>query len=266
MREVTDGLGRRVQVTDIKRAVSLAPNITESVFAIGAGDRLVGVTTFCDHPAEARSIARVGDTMNPNLETIVALAPDVVLVSTASQVEAFTGTLERNGIAVYVTDPDSVEAVVETLVRLGELFGTAETASKAAAELQRRLDVAAERSAGREPVRVFVQISREPLFTAGRTSFVTGLLHRAGAVSVTEDIETAYPRLSKETAASLDPDVIILSASEDNREPNDVFRSSRAVKNGRVISVDPNLLSRPGPRIADAVEIIARSLDEMVTR
>ncbi|MBA2379935.1 MAG: ABC transporter substrate-binding protein, partial [Blastocatellia bacterium] len=100
-RTVTDGLGREVGLpAEVRRAVSLAPSITEIVFAAGAGDRLVGVTSFCDHPAEIVDIAKVGDTQSPNVEAIVALEPDVVFVSTASQLQAFTDVLEGRNIAV----------------------------------------------------------------------------------------------------------------------------------------------------------------------
>src|SRR5260221_14706157 len=99
MRQVTDGLGRTVTVpVKITRAVSLAPSLTENIFAVGAGDRLVGVTSYCNYPEQAKLIQKVGDTISPNLEMIVALKPDVVFVSTASQIEAFKNTLEQNGI------------------------------------------------------------------------------------------------------------------------------------------------------------------------
>ena len=98
MRVVTDDLGRTVTIpVKITRAVSTAPSVTENIFAVGAGDRLVGVTTFCNYPEEAKNIAKIGDTMNPNMESIIALKPDVVFVSTASQIEAFLKTLEPKG-------------------------------------------------------------------------------------------------------------------------------------------------------------------------
>jgi iron complex transport system substrate-binding protein len=260
-RQVTDDLGRTVTIPlKITRAISLAPSITESIFAVGAGDRLVGVTTYCNYPEAAKSVAKVGDTINPNLETIVALKPDVVFVSTASQIEAFKNTIEQNDIAVYVTNPNSLFDVFRNLKQLGEICGTSENAAKLVDELQKRTTAVEWATKGREPTRVFVQISKEPLFTIGKQSFLTGVIEIAFARSVTADVETAYPKLSKETALALNPEVIILSASEDNREPNEVFRNSPAVKNGKVFSVDADLLSRPGPRLVDALELIARDL------
>lgn len=258
-RQVTDDLGRTVTVpTKITRIVSLAPNLTENIFAVGAGDRLVGVTTFCNYPEQAKEIAKIGDTMTPNMESIVALKPDVVFVSTASQIEAFMKTLEANGIAVYVTNPDSLEGVLKNLKQLGDLFGANDEAKRLVGELQKRIDALASNT--RPKVKVFVQISKEPLFTIGKQSFLTLALEKAGAESVTANVETAYPKISKETASALSPDAIILSESDDNREPNEVFRNSPAVKNGRIYKVNADLLSRPGPRLVDALEQIAKDL------
>jgi iron complex transport system substrate-binding protein len=260
-RTVTDDLGRRITVpVVVKRSVSTAPSITEMVFAAGAGDRLVGVTTFCDYPEEAGSIAKIGDTMTPNMETIVALNPDVVFVSTSSQLETFMGTLEQNGIAVYVTNPTTLDDVVNNLHDLGALFGTQQHTDALVANLEQRVAGVKESvSRGPEP-RIFVQISKEPLFTVGRASFLNGVLETAGARSLTTDIETAFPKLSKETASALNPEVIILSDSPDNQEPNDAFKNSPAVKNGRVYKINANILSRPGPRLVDALEQMAKLL------
>jgi iron complex transport system substrate-binding protein len=261
MRVVTDDLGRTVLVpVKVTRVISTAPSVTEMIFAAGGGDRLVGVTTFCNYPEEANLIAKIGDTMNPNMETIVALKPDVVFVSTASQIEAFAKTLEQNGIAVYVTNPDSLDGVFKNLRQLGELFGTSEQAEKLVTDLRNRVSMIVASTGTDEKTRVFVQISKEPLFTIGKESFLTSVIRKVYGESVTANVETAYPKLSKETALALQPEVIILSASDDNREPNEVFKNSPAVKNGRVYSIDADILSRPGPRLVDALEQIARLL------
>lgn len=260
-RTVADDLGRPVTVpAKIMRIVSLAPNLTEMIFAVGAGDRLVGVTTFCNFPEQANSIAKIGDTMTPNMESIVALRPDVVFVSTASQIETFTKTLSDNGIAVYVTNPITIEDVLKNLKQLGELFRTEPVADALVSDLKQRINRVSDRVGLDERTRVFVQISREPLFTIGKESFLNAVLVKAGGVSVTADVETAFPKLSKETALALRPDVIILSESDDNLEPNEVFRNSPAVKNGRVYMVNADILSRPGPRLVDAIEQIAAEL------
>jgi iron complex transport system substrate-binding protein len=260
-RQVTDDLGRKITLpAKVDRAISLAPSLTEMVFAVGAGDRLVGVTTYCDYPEDAKKIQKVGDTLSPNIETIVALKPQVVLVSTASQLEMFSKTLAENGIEVFDTNPQDLDSIYRNLEQLGDIFGTSETAAKAVYDLKNRIALTAEKVGDVEPVRVFVQISKEPLFTVGKRAFVTEIIKRAGGESVTANIETAYPNLSKETALALEPDAIILSESPDNLEPNDVFKNSPAVRNGKVFRVNADLLSRPGPRLVDALEQIARDL------
>lgn len=257
-RQVTDDLGRTVTIpVDLRRVVSLAPNLTENIFAVGAGNRLIGVTTFCNYPDEAKRIAKIGDTTSPNLETIVGLKPDLVFVSTASQIEAFTKTLANNNISVYVMNPNSMDGVFRNLKQLGELFGTQQTAIPLVQNLVSR---SGKVNTGGETPKVFVQISKEPLFTIGEESFLTEIVRRAGGQSVTANVATAYPKLSKETALAMNPDVIILSASDDNREPNEVFKNSPAAKNGHVVSINADLLSRPGPRLVDALEQITEAL------
>lgn len=260
-RELTDDLGRKVKIpVKINRAISLAPNLTENIFAVGAGDKLVGVTTFCDYPLEAKQIRKIGDTINPNMESIIALKPQIVFVSTASQIEAFTKTLEKNEIQVFVTDPNSLEGITRNLRQMGEIFGTSEKAEQLVKDMEARLAFIKEKTSAAPPVKVFVQISKEPLFTAGKDSFVTEMLGYAGAESVTRLVPTAYPRLSKESASALEPEAIIVTAGAGNEEPNEVFKDSLAVKNNRVLKVKADLLTRPSPRIVEGLEEAARLL------
>ena len=260
-REISDDLGRKIRIPEkIERAVSLAPNLTESIFAVGAGDRLVGVTSFCNYPADASVIQKVGDTISPNMETIVALKPNIVFVSTASQIETFTKTLENQNIAVYVTNPKNLGGVLSNLKQLGDILGTSAQAENLISDLQKRITAVENKVKGVSQTKVFVQISKEPLFTIGKESFLTEIIERAGGVSVTKNVETAYPKLSKETALALNPEAIILSDSDDNKEPNEVFKNSPALQNDRVFKINADLLSRPAPRIVDALERIAKDL------
>ncbi|MGI8811536.1 MAG: ABC transporter substrate-binding protein [Pyrinomonadaceae bacterium] len=260
-RRLTDDLGRDVLLpTVVKRAVSVAPSLTENIFAVGAGDRLVGVTTYCDYPDAAKTIAKVGDTQTPSVETIIALRPDVVFVSTASQLEAFTQTLANQNIAVFVIDADSFEAVLKNLRTLGEIFGTQDKADALMKELEMRASAVNSKYNDSPPVRVFVQISREPLYTVGQGSFLTEIVERAHGDLVTNDIEKSFPVISKERALAINPAAIILSDSSDNAEPNAAFINSPAVKNGRVYRINADIISRPGPRLVDALEEIAADL------
>ncbi len=258
--EVKDDLGRAVNVPgEVNRIVSLAPSITELVFAAGAGEKLVGVTSYCDFPAEAASIRKVGDTQTPNVEAIVALQPQLVFVSTASQLEAFAEVLDRQKIGVYVIDVQGLQDVPLRIRKLGEILRTKAQADVAADALTRRIAAVGTSLSTDARPKVFVQISAEPLFTIGSGSFITELVRQAGGDSVARDIATGYPKLSKETAAAMNPEVIVLSDSEDNKHPNEVFRNSPSVRNGRVYRIDADILSRPGPRLVDAVEKLAEA-------
>ena len=264
MRSVRDDLGRTIQIPEkVERVVSLAPSLTEMIFAVGAGDKLVGVTTFCNYPPEAEQIKKVSDTQTPNIENIIALKPEVVFVSTASQLETFTKTLESQNIAVFVTGPNGLENIYKSIATVGDILGTSERADEVVKEMRKRVARVEELTRGAKRPKVFVQIDKNSLYTVGKDSFITDIIARAGGVSATADLPTAYPKLSKETALALNPEVIILSESSDNREPNEVFRNSPAVKNKRVYSINADLLSRPGPRIVDALEQIAEKLEQV---
>ncbi len=244
----------------VERVISLAPNLTEIIFAVGSGEKLVGVTTFCNYPTEAKSIRKVSDTQTPNIETIVALRPQVVFVSTASQLEAFTKVLTEQKITVFVIGPNSMDDIYKSIERVGEILGTQEEADKVVRNMKGRVADVRDSATGPDRPRVFVQIDKNSLYTIGKDSYMTDIIARAGGRSATADVPTAYPNISRETALAMNPDVIIISESEGNREPNEVFRNSPAFRNGRVYRVDADLLSRPGPRIVDALEQITRHL------
>jgi iron complex transport system substrate-binding protein len=260
-RQITDDLGRKVTLPNqVTKVVSLAPNLTEIVFAVDSGEKLVGVTEFCNFPEDAKKIQKIGDTMKPNLENIIALKPDVVLVSTASQLETFTQTLEKQGIAVFISNPNNLDSIYKTIYQVGEIFGKNEKTNEVVNALKKRVSEVEAKTQNAKTVKTFVQISREPLFTIGKDSFLTDLVNRAGGTSVTADISTAYPNISKETALTYQPEAIILSDSPDNQNPNEVFLDSSAVKTNKVFKINADILSRPSPRVVDALEQIAKAL------
>jgi len=264
-REIKDDAGRLVSIpTKVDRIVSLAPNLTEIVFAVGAGNRLVGRTSYCDYPPEAKAIAEVGDTIHPNIEPIIALKPQVVLVSTASQLEAFTQQLQGQNIAVFVTDPHDLEGVFRSIEQIGEIVGEKDRANQLVQKLRERTNAVEQAAKQKPPVRVFYQASGEPLYTAGRDSFVTDLMRRAGAVSVTADVPGAWPKYSNESALAARPEAIILptggSMGAANANVADALRQSPAVLNGRVYKINDDHLARPGPRLVDGLEEMARAL------
>ena len=265
-REVVDESGRRVLIpTHVSRLVTLAPNLTEIVYAVGAGDRLVGNTTYCDYPEPAKHVAKVGDTLQPSIERIIALHPELIFVSTASQLEAFTAQLEAQSIAVYVTDPHDLEGVLRSITAIGGLLGEDDHATQLVANLRQRIVAVDERVRQTKPLKVFFQLSKEPLYTAGRDAFVTDLIKRAGGESVTRDVPGAWPRYSAESAVAARPEAIIMAAAESmgGTASDGIAASlskSPAALAGRVYKVNGDFLTRPGPRLIDGLEQIARAL------
>ena len=264
-RQLTDDAGRRVSLpARVTRVVALAPNLTEIVFAVGAGDKLVGRTSYCDYPPEAKSIAVVGDTLHPSLERIIALKPQVALISTASQLEVFTQQLQSQNIAVFVTDPHDLEGVFHSIQQIGEMMGQKEQADLLVTKLRERTNAVEHAVKDKEPVRTFYQVSGTPLYTAGHDAFVTDLMRRAGITSVTADVPGAWPKYSNESALATKPEAIILptggSMGSANSDVTEALSQSPAVLKGRVYKINDDYLTRPGPRAIDGIEAMARAL------
>jgi iron complex transport system substrate-binding protein len=264
-REVTDEAGRRVRLPlQIDRIVSLAPNLTEIVYAVGAGDSLVGDTEYCDYPEAAKRVAKIGDTMHPSVERIIALKPQIVLVSTASQLEAFTKQLDEQKIAVYVTNPRSLDEVFHSIETLGDLLGHHDGTASIVSDLRRRAAAIEVAMHSGITLKVFYQVSGEPLYTIGRDAYLTDLVRRAGGVSVTAGVPGAFPRFSDEAALAARPEAIILPSGGSMGTANSTvavsLKNSPAVLNGRVYKINDDHLSRPGPRLIDGLEEMARAL------
>ncbi|MFV0387922.1 MAG: ABC transporter substrate-binding protein [Pyrinomonadaceae bacterium] len=263
---LTDDIGREVTLPkEVTRAVSLAPNLTEIAFSIGAGEKIVGDTTYCDYPEGAKKVKKVGDTIKPNLEAIIALKPQVVFVSTASQLESFTKTLEAQGIKVFVSNPNSLEGIYRSIVQIGEILGAQKQAHATVADMKGTVDEIEKETTKARKIPTFVQIDAS-LYTIGNTSFIADVITKAGGELVTKDVNQAYFKISKEKAAASAPEAIILTDSPDNQSPNEVFNNSTAIKNRNVFKINADILSRPGPRTTDALEEIASFYADVRTK
>ncbi len=258
-RQVTDEIGRSVSVPAApQRIVSLAPSITETLFALGLGDRVVGVTTYCDYPPEATAKEKVGDTLRPSVEKIVALRADLVITSTASQLEQFVRKLDELHIPVYVSSPRKIADIGTTIARLGELTGATERAQQLSSDLQNRLGQIDSRLQAAQRPRVLVLLGTEPLITAGGNTFINDLIERAGGRSISASETAEYPQYSLETAVASRPEVIFLEAQE-ARLP-ERLKETPAARASRVFHIDDNLMLRPGPRIINGLEQMAADI------
>jgi iron complex transport system substrate-binding protein len=266
VRQIRDEIGRQVAIKpDPRRIVSLAPNLTETLFALGLGERVVGVTSYCDYPAEARAKEKVGDTLRPNLERLIALKPDLVLITTSSQLESLTRQLGQLGTPIYVTNPRTVVGVVESIRKLGEVTGAGARAEEIAAAMERRVDEVRRQVAGRPEPRVLYVLQNSPLITAGRGTFISDLIRLAGGKSISGEEAADYPQFSRETVIARAPEVIIIPASHGTELVNEdavrrEFAATPAVRENRVARVNPDVIDRPGPRIVEGLEAVARAL------
>ena len=265
--EVKDEMGRVVRIPQpVRRIVSLAPSMTETLFALGLGDRVVGDTDFCDYPPEARQKKHVGGAINPNIEAIAALHPDLVLatreINRADSVQA----LERLGMAVYVTDPQTVEQVLTSTERLGELLDAGDAGRLLTANLHQRLSEVEQRLAGLPPKRVLMVVWLDPLMSVGRNTFMDDALRRAGARSVI-DSPQSWPTIDLEQVVRLQPEYLIISNDNPRQVQRELaefqerpgWRRLEAVRNRRFIVIS-EALSHPSPRLVDGIEQLARAL------
>jgi cobalamin transport system substrate-binding protein len=259
IQEYKDELGRTVRIGSTpRRIVSLAPSVTETLFALGLGSRVVGVTTFCDYPPEALAIEKIGDTMRPSVEKIVALKPDLVIASTASQLEEYVKRLDELGIPVYVSSPRDLDGVLDSILRVSEVAGVPARGRSLTDQLRGRIERVQSRVAGRRKPRVLILLGTSPLITAGGSSFINDLVARAGGESITAGQRAEYPQYSLEAAVAGQPEAILLQAAEADL-PAPLLKTP-AVRDGRVFRLDDALLLRPGPRIVDALEQLAAKL------
>jgi iron complex transport system substrate-binding protein len=255
------------------RIVSLAPNVTEILFALGLGEQIVGVTDQCNYPPVAETIVRVSGFGTPSVEKLLALGPDMVIACGLEKPQ-FTDVLRQAGIQVVnvqeVGFMASFPQLFESIGKIGAATGCQNQAKKLVAGMQKELDqVAAEVGAINDVrrVRVFIEIEESPLMTAGAGSFIDDLIHRAGGRNVAHEIAGAYPRIDPEKVIAWDPDVILVAHSD--RPGEAATRLARhigwsdisAVRNRRVIDdIDADLLFRPGPRLVDGVKALAAKL------
>jgi iron complex transport system substrate-binding protein len=260
----TDGTGREVRVPrHPRRIISLAPNVTENIYLLGAEARLIGVTTQCNWPEAAKGKPRIGDLLNPNYELILDAAPDLVISSTAGNDRAAVTKLADLGVPVYVTAPRSLEAIFATVEEIGRVIDCEAEGGRLVAEMHARLDAVRGKLAGRPPLRGFFITWFDPLLAPGRLTFENEALALAGVRSISADVEDFYPRYSLEQVLAQDPDVIL--TIEHTGDPLPDFRKTpgwrelRAVKEGRVHFLS-EYLQHPSPLFVDGVEDLAQKL------
>jgi len=248
-----------------RRVVSLAPSLTEIVFLVGGGGVLVGDTRFCDYPAAARALPKVGGVTDPDVERIVALSPDLVLCTTDGNPREKVRQLEALGIPCFAVGPQDLDAVLGTIERVGALLGAEARGHAEANALRRRAEdvrAAARTGPGPEPAVLFA-LSTEPIIAAGSGTFLDEMIRLAGGRNVAARFGGRYPRLATEDLVVLRPDVIFVAGMAGvERFPREIARWKEvpAFRDGAVYTLDGDLVTRPGPRLVAGLEEVARAI------
>jgi iron complex transport system substrate-binding protein len=259
-----DGLGRQVEIPKHpSRIISLAPNITETIYLLGAQDRLIGNTTHCTWPEEAKHKPKIGDLINPNYEVILAAKPDLIIASTAGNDRSAVMKLAGLGLPVYVVAPRSVAEIFQSVEEIGLITDCAAKGRQLVAQMEERLERIRLRIEGLPPIHALFITWFDPLLTPGKATFENDVLRLAGVASITAEVPQYYPRYSLEQVLMKDPDVIL--TIEHQGDPLPDFKTTpgwkdlRAVKEGKVYFLS-EFLQHPSPLFVDGVEDLARKL------
>lgn len=264
---VTDDAGRQVTVSrQPERLISMAPGNTEILFALGLGPRVVGVDKYSDYPADAAKIEQIGSFSKPNVEKVASLKPDLV-IGTGMQKQAIE-QLEKLNIPVLVLTPRNVDDVLKNIELVGRLTGTEQKAKEVVTDIKGRIDrvtAALSDIPSDKRLRVYYEVYSDPIMTVGPGTLIHQLIELAGGGNIAADADTDYPKFSVEAVVQRNPEIIVfpefhgtgvLTVDQVKARPG--WENIAAVTAGRIYPIDADIISRPGPRIADAVESLAR--------
>ncbi len=266
--EAYDDEGTLIRLTaPAMRIISLAPSLTEILYAAGAGSKVVGVVEFSDYPPEARSLPVVGRHDALDLETLLALQPDLVIAWRSGSPRAAINRLRELGLTVYVAEPQDLDTVASHLDRLGTLAGTGTVASAASAGFRRQLQDLRTRYARSEPVRTFYQVWDRPLITAGGKELINDIISLCGGTNIFRELSRVAPKVSVESVLSRDPQIIVASGMDQERpEWLDSWRDwtdLSAVRNDKLFFIPPDLMQRHTPRALEGAQRLCVQIESV---
>ena len=248
-----------------KRIVTLAPHAAESLFAAGAGSKLVGTVDYSDYPPEAKKVPRVGGYSRIDLEAVAALKPDLVLAWQSGNNTTQVDKLRGLGLTVYVSQPNKMENVADQLVRMGQLAGTETAANAAADQFRKRLEGLRKANAGKPKVRVFYQFWKSPLMTVGGPQIISDAITLCGGENVFGHLPQMAPTVSDEAVLAADPEAIVATGMGDAKpewlHDWDKWTRLSAVKRDNLFHINPDIMQRHTPRILDGAEKLCAHLD-----
>ncbi len=263
---VTDDTGATVRLKGpARRIVSLAPHVTETLFAAGAGPSIVGAVEYSDYPEAAKRVPRIGGYSKLDLEAIAALKPDLAVGWASGNAPAHIAKLKALGIPIYLSQPERIDDVARSLERYGELAGSQDAAREAAAAFLARLQALRERYGDRPKVRTFYQIWKQPLMTVGGSQVIDDVIRLCGGENVFADLKLLSPKVTVEAVLAADPEAVVASGMGEARpEWLDDWRQWKglaAVRHGNLFFIPPDLLQRHTPRLIEGATQLCAHLE-----
>jgi iron complex transport system substrate-binding protein len=246
-----------------QRVIAMAPHVTELLFAAGGADRIVGAVTYSDYPEAAKTIPRIGDNRLVDMERVIAMKPDLIVVWMHGSSERQIDTLRQLGIPLFHSEPQKLDEIPDSLLRLGQLMGTESAAQPAAAALRVQLDALRKQYANRPPVRVFYQVWDKPLYTLSGAHIVSDAIRLCGGVNIFASLKTTAPVVSIEAVLQEDPEAIF-GTSEKNYGGVNLWRpysNLKAVRNDNLFTLNGELLNRSGPRMVAGTAALCEKLE-----
>lgn len=265
---VIDDVGNTVTLKQpAKRIVSLAPHVTELLFAAGAGDRVVGVVSYSDFPEAAKKLPQVGAYNAFDLEAIVALKPDLVIAWKSTNPAGALEKLQSMSIPVFFSEPRLLEDVASNLESLGRLTANEDIANTASAQFRKRLNELRTQYSGKASVSVFYQIWHQPLMTINGEHIISQAIELCGGRNVFAELPALAPKISLEPVLQKDPEAVVAGNSALNhpnwRDDWKRWPSLRAVKNDHLFYINPDIIQRHTPRILQGAEVLCRQLEQV---
>jgi iron complex transport system substrate-binding protein len=272
-RSFIDEIGRRVKIPHSPRKIiSLAPSITEILFALGLNEEIVGVTDFCDYPKAVLSRPRIGGFINPSIEKIVLLKPDLIIGARDGNRMETIQKLNDLGLSVYVVDPKSYDGVVKTIKNIGEIVGRQDESERIVTNMILKKENILKLTRALPKPAVFFQVGYFPIITVGRDTLADDLIRSAGGRNISEDESAGYLLYSIETILSKSPDIIIISSMETKNDSWKLFKmwlnwkAIPAVKRNAIYVIDSNWVDRPAPRVVEGLEALAKMIHPEVLK
>lgn len=267
---VIDDAGNTVTLAQpARRIVSLAPHVTELLYAAGGGDRIVGTVSYSDYPPQARDLPRVGDNKALDLERIAALKPDLIVVWRHGNAQKQTDRLRALGLPLFFSEPRKLESIPENLEKLGRLMDTGPVATRAAADFRQQVETLRKTYANRPPVTVFYQVWQQPLMTLNGQHMVSDMLALCGGRNLFGNEPPLVPTVSVEAVVAGNPEAMMtagLGATRPDKPLADFsmwekWRSVTAVARNNLFIIDGDLVNRAGPRVVQGAAQICKDLD-----